>query len=230
VGLAEHQRFTTRTIHRSQLQNAPYNPRLIDKHARGKLRDKLAEIGLVTTLIWNERTGNLVGGHQRLDVLDELEGRSDYHLTVAVVDLDDRAEREMNVFLNNRSAMGQWDAEALTKLVATSDAKIEEMGFDPADIQLLFETADLSSLFSDAKGETLAKEADWFEQAYEMRKDHKRGSDDQYDAEFYAVVVFATTAEREEFLHRAGCARAERAIDGKILADLGGLDFTSTQS
>lgn len=47
---------------------APYNPRL-DLKPGNRGYDKLArsidQWGCVEPLVWNQRTGNLVGGHQR---------------------------------------------------------------------------------------------------------------------------------------------------------------------
>lgn len=57
-------------VHR--IKPAAYNPR--KSLAPGepefeKLRRSLGEFGLVEPLVWNKRTGNLVGGHQRFAVL-----------------------------------------------------------------------------------------------------------------------------------------------------------------
>lgn len=69
---------------------APANPRTISDDARRKLRDNLKRVGLLQPLVWNRRSGNLVSGHQRLSQMDDLMGTANYHLTVAVVDLDDK--------------------------------------------------------------------------------------------------------------------------------------------
>lgn len=55
-----------------ELRPALYNPR---KDLRPgdldyeKLKHSLSEYGCVEPVIWNERTGHIVGGHQRLKVL-----------------------------------------------------------------------------------------------------------------------------------------------------------------
>jgi ParB-like chromosome segregation protein Spo0J len=54
--------------------------------------------------VWNERTGNLIGGHQRLKVLKE---RGDGEVEVSVVDLDKTKEKALNLALNKIS--GDWD-------------------------------------------------------------------------------------------------------------------------
>jgi ParB-like chromosome segregation protein Spo0J len=51
---------------------APYNPRRDLQPGEPEyenLKRSIETFGLVEPLVWNERTGNLVGGHQRLKVL-----------------------------------------------------------------------------------------------------------------------------------------------------------------
>ncbi|HEM1856736.1 TPA: ParB N-terminal domain-containing protein, partial [Listeria monocytogenes] len=69
----------------SKINPAAYNPR-IDLMPGDleyeKLKKSIEEFGYIDPLIWNERTGNLVGGHQRYKIL--LEGKPE-NLTVSVV-------------------------------------------------------------------------------------------------------------------------------------------------
>ena len=70
----------------SKLKPAKYNPRKDLKPgdpAYEKIRRSLHDFGYVDPVIWNEVTGNIVGGHQRYKVLtaeggngDRLRGRS----------------------------------------------------------------------------------------------------------------------------------------------------------
>jgi len=54
---------------------APYNPR---KDLRPgdpeyeNIKQSILEFDMVEPLVWNKQTGNLVGGHQRLKVLEEM--------------------------------------------------------------------------------------------------------------------------------------------------------------
>lgn len=81
---SKYQAFESEVISRDQIQNAPYNPRIMDKEAKKRLKNAIRKHGLVSALTWNRRTGNLVGGHQRLEQLDALEGNQQYELTVNV--------------------------------------------------------------------------------------------------------------------------------------------------
>src|SRR4028118_1920071 len=102
--ITKHQKFQAITIHRREIKNAPYNPRTITPARRQTLKNNLRRRGLLETLVWNSVTGNLVSGHQRLSILDELEGSDDYSLTVASVVLTDQEEKEQNIFFNSQSA------------------------------------------------------------------------------------------------------------------------------
>jgi len=55
-----------------RINPAPYNPREELKpcdQEYEKLARSIKEFGYIDPLIWNEQTGNLVGGHQRFNVL-----------------------------------------------------------------------------------------------------------------------------------------------------------------
>lgn len=112
--------------------------------ARRKLSHLIKKHGLVGGIVWNQRTGVLVGGHQRLSVIDDLEhaaGRDDYSITVDVVDIDPIEERELNVALNNQEAQGQFDFELLANVVGEvieAGGKPESMGHDAASLHSMF--------------------------------------------------------------------------------------------
>lgn len=120
------------------LQGAPYNPRKINKVQAKRLRDGLKVHGLVGGILWNKRTGNLVGGHQRIQQLDQLEGSQDYAIEVDVIDVDEFEEREINVLLNNPTAQGEFDHDKLAEVIGClreNDRNVERTGFTMADMQ-----------------------------------------------------------------------------------------------
>lgn len=49
---------------------ASYNPRVVSKRALAGLRESLRIFGDLSGFVWNERTGNIVCGHQRRQALD----------------------------------------------------------------------------------------------------------------------------------------------------------------
>ncbi len=100
-----------------QLRPAPYNPRLTLKPgdaAWNKLERSLAEFELVQPIVWNQRTGHVVSGHQRLAVLKHHGAQS---VDCVVVDLPLEREKALNVTLNNASVGSDWDPDRLIDLV-----------------------------------------------------------------------------------------------------------------
>lgn len=156
---------------RKILNPAPYNPRVIDAPSRKRLKDSIKRDGLVETLVWNRRTGNLVSGHQRLSVLDELEGHQDYDLEVAVIDVDDVRERELNVRLNNPQVAGSYDLEALQSLVEGIEGiNLDALGFAQGDLRELFpDELDPDGLF--VPTEDVIEEIQKLEQVRQATKD-----------------------------------------------------------
>ncbi len=105
------------TVAIERLQPAPYNPRVELKPGMAefeRLKRSLTEFDLVQPLVWNERTGHVVGGHQRLAIL-QAEGERD--VPVVVVDLPMEREKALNVVLNNERAGGRWDVAKLQDLM-----------------------------------------------------------------------------------------------------------------
>ncbi|EIP96863.1 hypothetical protein OpiT1DRAFT_01289 [Opitutaceae bacterium TAV1] len=190
------QKFALEEIERGQITNAPYNPRRITAEARRRLKAKIEDVGLVNAFVWNRRTGNLVGGHQRLSILDELEGRNDYRLTVAAVDVDERTEKELNVFLNNASSMGEWDLQALGKLMEEfRPEELPEFGFEAGELDFL----------TDAKGGEGEPEPGG-EGGDPTPKETQDGTQ--------VVVVFRDAGETDAFLRLLGASLDSRYVDG----------------
>lgn len=126
-----------KTLKATELKAAEYNPRkdLQPEDAEyKKLRQSIEEFGYVEPIIWNERTGNVVGGHQRLKVLLE-KGQED--IECVVVDLDDKDEKILNVLLNK--VKGRWDIGKLADLLEELQeaGEMELTGFEDWELQSL---------------------------------------------------------------------------------------------
>lgn len=132
-------RFSTIPIGR--INPAPYNPRK-DLQPGDREYEKLArsldEFGCVEPLVWNERSGNLVGGHQRFKALL---AKDVQELTVSVVDLPIEREKALNIALNRIS--GDWDdaklAHILDELLTLPDFDVALTGFDDNEIDRLLD-------------------------------------------------------------------------------------------
>ena len=89
--ISRYEAFTMAPVDRASLKLTEYNPRIIDADAEARLEQEIKR-GLVQPVIWNRRTGNVVGGHQRIARLDSLHQGKPYSLNVAVVDCDEAEE------------------------------------------------------------------------------------------------------------------------------------------
>ena len=82
-------------LNRSQIHFASYNPRKISEEGRRALKKSIKLYGIVGGIVVNKQTGNtIVGGHQKVSVLDELNKfpDNDYTLRVELIDVDEKKE------------------------------------------------------------------------------------------------------------------------------------------
>jgi DNA modification methylase len=124
-----------------KIKPAPYNPRVDLKPGDPiyeQLRHSIETFGVVEPIVWNKRTGHVVGGHQRLAVLQAL-GHS--HADVVTVNLTPQREKALNLALNK--IVGAWDENKLADL-------LENLSRDPSfDLSLTgFQTSDVDALLA----------------------------------------------------------------------------------
>lgn len=111
---------------------APYNPRRISDHDLKALRRSLRRFDCVEPIVVNQRTERIVGGHQRVKAA-EAEGIAT--LPVVYVDLDERAEQQLNLALNR--IHGEFVPEALSAILADLKSlgeNLELTGFDEGEL------------------------------------------------------------------------------------------------
>lgn len=215
------QKFEPRRINRLQIQNAPYNPRKIDDHARKKLKENLKKRGLLEALVWNARTGNLVSGHQRLSILDDLAGGKPYLLDVNVVDLSESDEKEQNIFFNNTSTQGTYDVDGLAAMFSEG-VDYKKSGFDDMDLQLVFDGTEhqVTMFDTDDAPKSVKDDLEQLEEIQRIkreRKEHRERDQEANDPEFFAVVVFPDRDAQGQFMERVGMKRSDRYVDGARL-------------
>ena len=130
-----------RVLLRSEIHPAPYNPRTISDTALANIRRNIKKIGLLGGVVVNLQTMNIVSGHQRVSVLDSLNKydpethENDYQLRCDVIDVDEKTEKEQNIFMNNRSVQGEFDTDMLENML--SDIDYANAGLDDFDLQML---------------------------------------------------------------------------------------------
>jgi len=112
------------------------NPREISPEARAALSASVSRFGLVQPLVLNERTGKMVGGHQRLAVLKE---QGIVEVDVAIGSWTEAEERALNVALNNPAAQGTFTLDLGKYLESSLSAltlsdfralRFDELAFD----------------------------------------------------------------------------------------------------
>lgn len=207
--LSKFQKFTVKRINRDQIKNAEYNPRRISDKNKKTLKNNLKKNGLVQPIIWNERTGNIVGGHQRLKCLDELENNSKFALDVSVVNLDEKQEKEMNIFLNNTNAMGEFDTSMLKDVM--KDIDIENAGYEVSEIFDMF-GGSLEQLESKELETLKGKLAD----AYKIQEEISKNIKVREETDFYTVFIFKDSKSREKCHKMLGLSESQYQ-DGKFL-------------
>ncbi|MCA9072331.1 MAG: ParB N-terminal domain-containing protein [Planctomycetaceae bacterium] len=123
----------------NELKPAPYNPRVSLKPgmpAYERLARSLDEFELVQPIVWNDQTGHVVSGHQRLQILKD---RGVSEVDVVVVSLSLEREKALNVTLNNSQVGGDWDPGKLVDLIAELNALPDFdatlTGFDAEDLR-----------------------------------------------------------------------------------------------
>lgn len=117
------------------LNPAGYNPRKDlnpEDKSYQKIKRSIETFGLVEPIIWNEETGHVVGGHQRLKILKDMGIKE---TQVVVVHEDLKGEKKLNVILNR--AKGRWDNERLSELMKEIEERgdVSLTGFDDFELQ-----------------------------------------------------------------------------------------------
>lgn len=192
-------------IKRSQISFAAYNPRKKNPKVINELKKNFKKVGFLGGIVWNETSGNLVGGHKRVEALDLIngyDGKNDYDIKVEKVNLDDKTEKEQNIFLNNKRVQGETDYELLSKLLP--EIEKENAGLDDYDIDIVKsiipdfnfgENEIIQNDFKDLKGDK--------EQIKNIKKGIKKQISNNQQS-FYFVVTFDTNNEKSEFLESIG--------------------------
>ena len=220
--MKELQHFKFGTVKRDKIKFADYNPRVIDESNQKKLIKAIREHGLIEPLVWNKRTGVLVGGHQRLTAADKIYRKKDYDVPVAIIDVDEKTEKKLNVQLNNPSMQGDWDLGELADL--SKDVSFEDMGFSYTDIDFMFDgELDIDGNFAD---EPESKRQTPYDDGVEDEKDKLAGlaefnkaksefrkkENDDTIINFYTKVVFPSNEAKVEFYKKANIPQNEEYI------------------
>ncbi len=213
--------YEIKKIKRSQIKLAAYNPRTITDEARKRLKKGLKKFGLVQPLVWNETTGTLVSGHQRLSIMDETYKYpdNDYTLTVSVVHLSEKDEKILNVQLNNQSMMGEFDYDALRDMQFEAP-DLDQLGFSDSDLDLVFgeKGGEIGKLVSDSEEAEQAK--DKLDEIKNERQQMNKQKGAENSASFYFIVVCEDEAQRTALMKKMGVPIYEEFVTADKLKNL----------
>lgn len=207
-------------IDRSQIRFAPYNPRKKDPNVVAKLKRNFKKVGFLGGVVWNERSQNLVSGHKRTESLDLIHGydgskETDYKIKVEKVTLDDKQEKEQNIFMNAAGAQGEFDLDILRDMVPDLDH--EAAGLDDYDLNIIGisaeeSTDELTDEVADIQDLIKKKDA-----IIKTKKDFKDKLTKEWEGDPYFTVTFDDYKAKTEFMQRLGLDKDERFIKGEIL-------------
>ncbi len=198
---------------------ADYNPRKTLKPGDQEyeaLKNSLDRFGLAEPLIYNKRTGTLISGHQRLNVLKDSGAQE---AEVVLVDLDEQQEKLLNIAMNKIE--GDWDYKKLETLF--SDISAEDIQFTG------FTEDELNNLFSFDSEEFDESETEDEEDTSEGQEDSEDGEpqaeSNPAPKEFDIFLSFPTKELAEKWLKDRGIDLEYQGTARNITIRMEGLDY-----
>lgn len=164
----------------TKLNPAAYNPRKITDKQLSYLKKSLKEFGDLSGIIFNRRTGNVIGGHQRLKCLPEdakIEKNDlktptktgtvahgfiiieDEKYTYREVDWDDATEKMANIAANKHG--GNWDDEKLSLILH----ELSEMPIFDLDL-IGFETTEFDEILKDGELQEITEDIKFYKMSH----------------------------------------------------------------
>lgn len=215
---SKYQKFEVETVKREVIKNADYNPRVIDDEARKRLKKAIKTVGLVEPIIVNKRTMNIVGGHQRLSVLDSLHKTGDFDLDVSLIDVDEREEKRINIMLNNLSMQGEYDPLKLKLMFEAENFEFDELGFTIEDLNIM--EIEAGDLFENKETKEEKNERDEIEKIKEIKKAKKDFLLQQNlkdNRNYFFAVVFEDEDTKRKWMREKGLDELELYISYKTI-------------
>ena len=166
-----------REVEIEKLKEAAYNPKINmtpDSPEWKKLETSITDLTFAEPIIWNERTGNVVDGHQRLAVLKSLGYKT---VPCSVVDIDETDEKVLNIALNK--IKGKWDYDKLADVLKDFD----------------WETAKISGFSEEEIAVILANNSDLIEEDFDFGDwdDGDEAEDERVGGSYVITLIFANS-------------------------------------
>lgn len=136
----------------------PKNPRIDLKPGMPlyeKLKKSIENFGYADPIIWNEKTGMIVSGHQRFQVMKDIAQKEGKELTtvqVVKVSMDESKQDGFMIAVNKIT--GLWDEEKLSAILRELDEEDRlNTGFDDYEIATLLDDNSIQDFTFDEDNE-----------------------------------------------------------------------------
>lgn len=233
-----------RIIKRSQISFAPYNPKVHTDAAIKQQLKNLKRVGYLGGIVWNETTGNIVSGHKRVMAFDlhyKYDGtpEKDYDLSVGVAQMDEKTEKEQNIYMDAQGTNTHQDFDLLAELIPDIDYK--SAGLTEEDLQLigvdyLLQTDDekaITAAFDELmspvnelrEAEKAAKkeltEQEKIEHNKKVKEEVRQSAQEKAEnMESYVMISFDTYKAKSAFMQRFGFDPMEKFIKGELFENM----------
>jgi len=217
----------TITIKRSQINFAPYNPRKKDPKVVEALKRNFKRVGYLGGIVWNETTQNCVSGHKRLqshDIIYNYDGtpEKDYDIKVEKVILDEKTEKEQNIFMNSQSVQGKFDYFKLAEMLPTID--YNDAGLSDSDIKVIqlevpnivLNSNPINEIQRDMK--EIERPYQELKEAVKQAKQQVKGTaiEREQNKETYLILNFESVENKLYFLEINGLSENDKIIKGEM--------------
>lgn len=116
------------------LKPADYNPREISDKAKKGLSKAIDEFGFIQPIVWNKQTGNIVGGHQRLN---DIIAKGAKETDVIIVEWTLEKEKAANIALNHHGITGTFNQDKLQLLLGSIEEDFKlELNFEELELSI----------------------------------------------------------------------------------------------
>ena len=217
----------TVVIKRSQINFAPYNPKNHSKQAIETQKKNFKKVGFLGGIVWNATTSNLVSGHKRIMALDLVNGydgtgQTDYEIKVERVEMDDKTEKEQNIFMDAQSTNTKQDYRLIAEIINDIDYTLA--GLTDNDLNII---EAVSPAFSIGNDPIQQNDIDEIAAVYKEKKDSvKKAKAEQkqkaiaaFEGDSYVILSFNNYENKVAFMERMGFEITQKYIQGEMFSE-----------
>ena len=214
-------------IMRSQINFAPYNPRLPDEDVVNDIKNNFKAVGFLGGIFWNKRSGNLVSGHKRIESMDLIFHfpQNDYPVKVEMVDFDEKTEMEQNLFMNNQNVQGRFDYAKIGQMLPKIDLKMVKLSEIDLDKVQVFTKTDLPELNLQKTQEPVQQKKpatqEEIEKIKQIKRDYVEDAYNRHDdlANSHVTIVFENWDAKVAFMELLNLDIDAKFIKGEEFAE-----------